>query len=342
MEKTKMKKQIKRHRQTVLLTTIAGIILLLLCASVSIFAQAGNGQRTSVKTQTGVGKRYGARDPETCQATGGSRVPSSAEAIASFKCNMEDEVSNQLILTEDVSIQIGKAHPFNPSFGSFEPNIDTKYLIYSIRGSFKQYKCRPITDNAGRNCWIYDHPNAEGECYKTEWGDWHCLMLDKNDKMTAENVPPPGSGSTDTAVQNTTGKNNPVQKTAPKNDSKVADNPADKNTDDKPAPTGQPKPDFSEMEKWFDIVRYEYSDPAGTLTFWVKPKTDTAKSLFWGMQFLDKNGDMVTPNDDRYGFGVGWRSGSGNAGEVMKMDCYTPSESNMERVVSAKIVRIKQ
>ena len=31
---------------------------------------------------------------------------------------------------------------------------------------------------------------------------------------------------------------------------------------------------ISEMEKWFEIVRYEYSDPAGTLNFWVKPKTE--------------------------------------------------------------------
>jgi hypothetical protein len=94
------------------------------------------------------------------------------------------------------------------------------------------------------------------------------------------------------------------------------------------------------MEKWYDIVRYEYSDPAGTLPFWVKPKPENAP-VWFAVQFLDKYGVLVTPNDPRWGFQAAY-NGSGNVGDVMKWNSTTPSELNMEKVASVKIVRMKQ
>ena len=325
-----MKKQISK-KEALILTAIATIILL--GAGVSMFAQGG---RTSVKTQTGVGQPFGARDPETCQATGGSRMPSAAEAIASFKCGFEGETSNYLTLVEDVSVQIGKAHPYDPNFGSFEPNIDTKYLIYPIRGSFQRYKCSPVSDysqNKGRNCWIDDHPHAEGECYKTEWGDWHCFMLDKDKKTVAENVPPPGAKTTDNAAQNTAKKNNP----APKNANKTADNTPAKNADETTAQTEYPTPDFSEMEKWFDIVKYEYGDLAGgdaNIYVWVKPKVpyDVRPDAF-NVTFTDKDGVQT-----RYPLAVG----NITEGDTGKAWGRAPTEREMEKIVSVKVTRVKR
>jgi hypothetical protein len=102
-----------------------------------------------------------------------------------------------------------------------------------------------------------------------------------------------------------------------------------------------PKPDFSEMEKWYEIVKYEYGDPATNhlLTIWIKPKVEDRPKTF-AMQFLDKDGVLVDPYDPRYGFGISLDYVV-PVGQVQKATCYTPKEKAMERVVSAKVVRIK-
>ena len=96
------------------------------------------------------------------------------------------------------------------------------------------------------------------------------------------------------------------------------------------------------MEQWYEIVRYEYGDPASEhiLKFWIKPKVEH-RPMFFGMQFLDKDGVLVDPYDSRYGFGIGLDSGT-PVGQTQKVDCYTPRESAMKRVVSVRVVRIKQ
>jgi hypothetical protein len=39
---------------------------------------------------------------------------------------------------------------------------------------------------------LNDYPNAEGFCYKTEWGDWVCQMTDlRTNKTIAKETAPP-------------------------------------------------------------------------------------------------------------------------------------------------------
>lgn len=106
---------------------------------------------------------------------------------------------------------------------------------------------------------------------------------------------------------------------------------------------GQPKPDFSAMEQWYEIVKYEYGDVASgenKLFIILKAKVEKRPTLF-AMQFRDKDGLLVKPWDSRYGNGFG-PSKLTPVGEPEKIQVYTPGESDMERVVSATVVRIKE
>src|ERR1700730_1888341 len=50
---------------------------------------------------------------------------------------------------------------------------------------------------------------------------------------------------------------------------------------------GQPKPDFSAMEKWYEIVRYEYSDPYDrTLNIYFKPKMQS-RPYYFNVEYRD-------------------------------------------------------
>lgn len=108
---------------------------------------------------------------------------------------------------------------------------------------------------------------------------------------------------------------------------------------------GQPKPDFSAMEQWYEIVKYEYGDAASgdnKLYIIVKAKAEKRPRGGWSVQFRDKDGMLVRPNDSRYGNGLSGPSALTPVGEPEKIYCYTPGESDMERVVSATVVRIKE
>src|SRR5207237_6044968 len=105
--------------------------------------------------------------------------------------------------------------------------------------------CLSDKTNTNRICNLTNNPNAEGACYKkTGFGEWRCMLTDIHGEVIESNIPPPGS-----AKQNTDAE----QKTQTKNDEQHANEKttiADKNAD------SFSKPDFSEMEEWFDIVRY--------------------------------------------------------------------------------------
>src|ERR1700761_2204098 len=117
-----MKKQIS------VLTIIAGIILF--GASVSVFAQAG------------LGKKYGARDPRTCtdksQPKGNAIFADKAKEY--FLCS-EYSSGQNLYLYDEVTLQTGKARPYNIREDINAPNIDTTIPVTPVRGSFKLYQC---------------------------------------------------------------------------------------------------------------------------------------------------------------------------------------------------------
>jgi len=100
-----------------------------------------------------------------------------------------------------------------------------------------------------------------------------------------------------------------------------------------------PKPDFSGIEKWYEIVRWEYGDFEGgknELDFWLKMKND-ARPDFTAV-YYDKDGVMVG--------GARWACFcEGNCyvnapvGTVQKWSAGAPSETDMKKVATVKVVR---
>lgn len=142
----------------------------------------------------GIGAKYGARDPRTCSSTKEptSGAISADQAKVYVICHEEKESRGDLYLVEDVKVEVGKPRPYQVRVDS-HPDIDTTAPVYPVRGSFSQYQCVEVSDymkNAGKNCNRYDHPHAEGVCYKTNYGDWQCQMFDLNRTQTRDVAPP--------------------------------------------------------------------------------------------------------------------------------------------------------
>ena len=312
-----MKKQNNQRLQTILLAAIAAIFLL--GTSASTFAQ-------------GIGAKYGARDPRTCadKTSPKSGAPSAAKATEYVICSAES-VNVYLYLVEDVKVQVSKGRPYNIREDINVPNIDVKVPVYPIRGSFKKYQCDPIRNdrsNLNRNCNIYTAPNATGLCYKDTFGDWHCGMTDaRTGDFTDRDVPPPGGATTATKNTKTTDKNQP------NNDAKQAENKTE--TDANKDENGFPKPDFSALEKWYDIVRYEYQPLEQKLYVYVKVKSDVRETEFF-MEFKDKDGILL---QDRTQSQFGNMPGRGFAevGDTVKVYLVTPREKILKQAVSAKV-----
>ncbi len=137
--------------------------------------------------QSGVGARYGARDPHTCPDTRmpARGAPAGAQAAQYVTCAQEGVfgASSSLGLVEDVRVQVGTGRPYIHVTDSFQ-DIDPHQLVYPIRGSYRSYACSEIVPpngspgRRGENCSVADSPQATGVCYKTTFGDWRCNMQD--------------------------------------------------------------------------------------------------------------------------------------------------------------------
>jgi hypothetical protein len=99
-----------------------------------------------------------------------------------------------------------------------------------------------------------------------------------------------------------------------------------------------PKPDFSAMEKWYEIVKYEYGDLSAdrTLTVFCKPKVE-ARPYNFVVQYIDKDGVVVRETAFRNYISLS----NGRVGETVKTDAYTPSETEMEKITSVRVLRKK-
>jgi hypothetical protein len=161
-------------------------------------------------------------------------------------------------------------------------------------------------------------------------------MGDVNLKITDMEAPPPGGASAD-ASQTETKKNNPSQKTAPKNDKKTADNPPAENTNEEKTDDGFPKPDFSELEKYVDVIRYEYGDNVTDHNLYIVVKSKKNNLPEFCAQFLDKDGIMIDASDS-CGTGIHMGYLSPQAGQTAKFDVPMPYGNHMKRVVSVRIV----
>jgi len=230
-----MKTQTNQRLQSLLLASIATIIVL--------------GAFNSTFAQKGIGVKYGSRAPRTCENT---KTPargaiSAAQATKYVICAQEGVQSDQLYLVENVKVTVGGSRAYNSFSDSYATSIDTTAPVYPIRGSFDKYqwdKVSDIMENAGKNCNLYHYPKAEGKCFKTTFGDWYCSMQDTSNPNPETALPPPG-GATDVPDQN---KPVAAKKGANQTAEKKAD--ADENKDE----NGFPKPDFSAVEKYYEIT----------------------------------------------------------------------------------------
>jgi hypothetical protein len=305
-----MKKQTKSNWQTIVFTTIAAVVFMFAASSLVI-------------AQKGIGAKYGARDPQPCVNTkAAANKPNVAEAVAAVICNSEGEFGGNLYLVEDVKVTtFGKGQRPNPSNRLYPSTPDLTSLEYEILGSFKKYQCSKTYDSkeVERSCELYDNANAKGVCFKNTFGSWVCTLSDQSVTDHTSVVPPGSKKATNKVI--------PEDKPTPtKNGNQTTEKQAD--TDE----NGLVKPDFFEMEKYFEIVKYDYNPVDGRVTFVVKAKKET--NIFkWYLIAYDAddvkvsetsfNGNVVTPV----------------IGEPTRIYSFAPNEKEMKQVTRIAITR---
>ena len=315
-----MNHQKNQRRQTILLATIA--TLFIFGASGSAFAQAG------------IGAKYGSRDPITCADTKAPAKGAITVALATqyARCVAEGADRDNIWLLEDLKIQVGAATPYNPK-DHYPADINVKAPVYPLRGSYKRYACAPITDekgweNRGANCTVFYNTKATGVCFKTNFGDWYCGIggnFGGDTNLTEYKMRPPGFKPDAAPAKDkpTTDAKNNNQPNAPK---VVVDENKDEN--------GYPKPDFSEMEKYFEIRKLEYNIAAGKLYFIAK-MTKENNAIDWSISFYDA--DDIKLGGSQY---ADIDSGEYyKVGDLAKYYFYLPTESIMKRVTKVVVTR---
>lgn len=308
-----MKNQNNSRRQIILIATIA--IIFLLGAFGSAFAQ-------------GIGAKYGSREPQTCADT---KAPAkgaitAAQAAPYVICSQEGVQGDLLYLVENVKVTVGGGRAYNSFSDSYATDIDTNALVYPIRGSYDKYQCHRVdADNAGKNCTLYRNPKAGGKCYKTTFRDWFCSMSDdSNDINNREyNLPPPGGAKA---------ANERKPTVASKDDDQAAETKADANGGKDE--TGLPKPDFSAMEKYFDISKVEY-DATDRALYFVGRMTKKNNAVDWVIDFYDADGIKLIDTN-----GITRASGDlDKVGDVAKYYFYLPPQSMWKRIDKVVITK---
>ncbi|HRH43322.1 MAG TPA: hypothetical protein PKY82_16940 [Pyrinomonadaceae bacterium] len=325
-----MKKQTKSNWQTTAFAIIAIVFVF--------------GASNGVLAQKGVGAKYGARDPQTCADTKAPAKGAITAALAAkyFICGVEKEDYRYLQLVENVKVEVGGGIPYAAIIGhrSF-PEVDVKHPVYPIRGSHTQYLCNAESDyyQPGKNCTRYEHRNAKGYCYKTTFGDWRCHQSEDsipNDR-TFSNVPPPkgdkNAAANKTEVNEKTAETKNANQTVETTNKNQPDKTEDKTTTEKDE-NGLVKPDFSELEKDFEIVKYEFDTstrpPAIYIIAKVKKPNGGTNALSFEGRFYDADGVNIMLPAERVWAVSGDTS---KAGEVVKIRVWTPSEQQMQNKV---------
>ena len=143
----------------------------------------------------------------------------------------------------------------------------------------------------------------------------------KTGDYIAENVPPPGGTKptkTKTDNKKDEQKDNPPKKDAEKTENKTENENRDKN--------GFPKPDFSAISNYYELVKYEYDSPPGWLTLTVKVKKETSPvTSNFSIHFLDEDGAEVIAVQPALG---GW----GHPGDVLHSKVAIPNANDMKKV----------
>jgi hypothetical protein len=93
-----------------------------------------------------------------------------------------------------------------------------------------------------------------------------------------------------------------------------------------------PKPDTTEMEKWYEVVKYEYDTLAHKLYFVVKPKK-ASRPNEWLIHFYDVDGVEVIGENFVTGMSI-----FTEVGHTEKAVADTPSEKAMGTVVKKVVI----
>jgi hypothetical protein len=308
-----MKNQINQRLQTILLAAITTIFLL--GAAHSTFAQAGSGAK------------YGTRDLTTCADTKNPAKGAITAALAAqyARCTYEKADRESIGLLEDLKIQVGGAIPFNPKTYPYASDVNPNAPVYPLRGSYRNYLCAPVSDdeqwgNRGANCTVFVNTKATGVCWKTTFGDWWCAITNgggaNDSNLTEYKMPPPGGAKTAAAAAAEPAKDKPVTAAKNNNQPNAPKAAVDENKDE----NGFPKPDFSEMEKFYEIVRYEYNNIDHTLNI-VAKMTQQVNPNDFKITFYDADGAKLLSN----GY-VLWSNSDLNyqPGEVHKFNASLP------------------
>ena len=169
------------HKIMKLKFSILGITLLL--GVTGAFAQ----------DKKGIGARFDTRDPTSCASR---KEPAKGALTADqakqyWLCEAEymekagSPENDQLWLDTNVHVEVGKGRPFNIVTDSgCTPctDIDPSQPVYPIRGSYTAWKCvsvHPccgINVAPGKNCFKGENPAATGMCFRSTFGDWHCVL----------------------------------------------------------------------------------------------------------------------------------------------------------------------
>ena len=131
--------------------------------------------------------KFGTRDPRTCDNT---KAPargalSATLAMKYFLCQGERVSGGYLYLIENPKLEVGAGRPYNPNTNYGDTDVDGRFPIYPIRGSYTSYQCSEQYStpgyalyNLGKNCNVSEYRSVKGECHKTTFGDWRCTMVD--------------------------------------------------------------------------------------------------------------------------------------------------------------------
>jgi hypothetical protein len=129
------------------------------------------------------------RGPRTCNSV--TSVPTVAQIPALVQCTLESKTAYAITLITNIKVQTGGFRAYSEFQDGYATGIDTSAKVMPIRGSMVQWLCSQDRDDPGANCARANKPQAEGECWKTTFGDWKCSMLDLKHDDTESHLAPP-------------------------------------------------------------------------------------------------------------------------------------------------------
>jgi hypothetical protein len=132
-----------------------------------------------------VGIPYGARDPVLCPSLKQAAAPTAQQAALLFRCKQEwvNSGSGELWLIENLQVEVGPAQHFTAlSNVMTSANVDTTKPVHVIKGSWTSVVCKSRKDvaigrgNPDLNCTETPVTSRSGVCWKTNAGEWACLL----------------------------------------------------------------------------------------------------------------------------------------------------------------------